>query len=535
MNKALLKTLFLAAVAACFVHSTGVAQTTWINSGTGSWNNAGDWSNGVPDGITAAIFSNGGTVVLGSGVSGTTTFLNLGFATGSSGNVRVEGGTLSSFVANIASGSGSLASAFVSSGTWFNSDLVVGHSGTATFDMSGGFVTSGQFARVGWLSGASGVINVTGGTLQQAHLSVGEIGAGTLNVAGGFVATGSAGNLGIGLGGNGTIAVSSGTFVASILNVGVSGTGSLVVSGGRVQLRDNAVVGVNASGAGSIVVSGSAGNRGALETGKISKGSGAGTLHVNGGVLRAARNEGNFLAGFGPNDVTFGPGGAFVDSGTFAIGISSPMSGTGGLTKLGSGTLTLSGNSNYAGETTVSAGTLLIMGDNAAAGRVVVEAGGVLSGTGVVSGALIKDGGKLAIGDATGILNVDGDLTLQNGATLTLKFNGTGAGQFDQIAIEDNFTAGGLLFLDVGYAASLGDAFTIFTNGVGRGWTSGDFIIDSDLGGGLAWDASELSTTGVISVVPEPASTGLALAGFCAVFFALGRARTAAIRRAVLR
>ncbi len=72
---------------------------------------------------------------------------------------------------------------------------------------------------------------------------------------------------------------------------------------------------------------------------------GAGTLTVGGAV----DNGGNLLTDDGANNSSF----------TGAI------SGGGGITKTGSGTMTLAGNNSYGGATTVSVGTLAVSGGSA--------------------------------------------------------------------------------------------------------------------------------------------------------------------------
>ena len=55
-------------------------------------------------------------------------------------------------------------------------------------------------------------------------------------------------------------------------------------------------------------------------------------------------------------------GGAIIDSNGFDVTIAQPLvaGGTGGLTKNGAGTVTLSGANTYTGATTVNAGTLVL-------------------------------------------------------------------------------------------------------------------------------------------------------------------------------
>ena len=61
----------------------------------------------------------------------------------------------------------------------------------------------------------------------------------------------------------------------------------------------------------------------------------------------------------------FGSGGATFDTNGNSVTLASTLSGTGGLTKIGSGTLTLSGSTTYAGATVVNAGTLQAGATNA--------------------------------------------------------------------------------------------------------------------------------------------------------------------------
>ena len=92
-------------------------------------------------------------------------------------------------------------------------------------------------------------------------------------------------------------------------------------------------------------------------------------LNFNGGTLVAC-GSGNLIA---TNGTTVNPtnyvlaGGAVIDTGVYAVTDPLPLlqntnSPNGGLTKLGSGTLTLPGVNTYTGPTVVSAGSLMIVG-----------------------------------------------------------------------------------------------------------------------------------------------------------------------------
>ena len=76
-----------------------------------------------------------------------------------------------------------------------------------------------------------------------------------------------------------------------------------------------------------------------------------------------------------------------IDTNSFAVGIAGNITGAGGLTKNGTGTLTLSGTNSYGGVTTVNAGTLAItkevsLASNTAA-NLNVKSGATLGSTSI--------------------------------------------------------------------------------------------------------------------------------------------------------
>ncbi len=88
----------------------------------------------------------------------------------------------------------------------------------------------------------------------------------------------------------------------------------------------------------------------------------------------------------------------FVNDGTLLL--SSPISGSGGLIKTGSGTLLVGGADTFTGATTVASG--MLVADGSLAGGATVLAGGTLSGSGSFAGQVnVAAGGTLAPGDPT--------------------------------------------------------------------------------------------------------------------------------------
>ena len=97
-----------------------------------------------------------------------------------------------------------------------------------------------------------------------------------------------------------------------------------------------------------------------------------------------------------------------------------------------------------------------------------VANGGTLSGNGLidvgigVAGLLIQSGGTL---NPVGTLAVDGDLSMSAGSGLAIALNGTGAGQFDTLAVTGGVLLGnGNLSLTLGYMPAVNDAFTAILN-----------------------------------------------------------------------
>jgi autotransporter-associated beta strand protein len=147
-------------------------------------------------------------------------------------------------------------------------------------------------------------------------------------------------------------------------------------------------------------------------------GAASGGLAFDGGTLR-------FLTGFTTNRaVTLNAGGGSFDTNGNNAVLGGPISGVGGLTKLGSGMLTLSGASSYSGATAVNAGTLRAGAANAfAPGSAFMVASGAtldLNSFNQTIGSL-AGAGSVTLGAAT--LTTGGDNT---STTFSGTISGTG-------------------------------------------------------------------------------------------------------------
>jgi autotransporter-associated beta strand protein len=110
------------------------------------------------------------------------------------------------------------------------------------------------------------------------------------------------------------------------------------------------------------------------------------------------------------------------------------------LVKLGTGTLTLTGNSTHTGTTTVSSGGLQVNGSFSSS-PVTVASGATLGGNGILgNGVTIQTGGRVSPGPgggSTGTLIISNNLTL-NSATLNFDLSSSPAGANDAILIQNS-------------------------------------------------------------------------------------------------
>jgi T5SS/PEP-CTERM-associated repeat protein/autotransporter-associated beta strand protein len=281
---------------------------------------------------------------------------------------------------------------------------------------------SNSVGYVGFAAGSSGGVTVNGSGSQWANtdfLAIGWYGTGALTILNGASVSNTFGYVGALSGSIGTARVESGAHWTNsdILSIAYTGTGSLTIENGGAVTAFTTRLADLSSGQAILNINGTVAGRGMLTTAQIVKGAGSATLNLDGGILRATTDQADFLAGFAPGNVVIGPGGAFVDSNGHSIGVTASLSGGGGLSKQGAGTLTLVGANTYGGTTTINAGTLSVSG-----GVAIADSGAVALAD--VAGATLNLANNETIGSLSGGGTNGGNIAL-NANTLTTGGNNT--------------------------------------------------------------------------------------------------------------
>jgi len=238
------------------------------------------------------------------------------------------------------------------------------------------------------------------------------------------------------------------------------------------------------------------------------------SLHTPSLTIGSIEGTGN--AFLGSNNLTVGSNnmntifsGVIQDGGT--------IHGTGGsLTKIGSGTLDLTGSNTYTGNTNVNGGVLRV--DGSITSNTSVNSRGTLAGTGTIHGNVTNNGGTVSPGDAPGTLTVTGNYTQQASSTLLIDIAGHSPGQLSVLNVLGNANLNGTLdpVLLNGFIPMIGQSFVFLDYASLSGAFSSieNQVFDNGM---EKWSVTYQSTHAILTAesttsgVPEQGSTFLLL------------------------
>uniref|UniRef100_UPI0031F42014 autotransporter outer membrane beta-barrel domain-containing protein n=1 Tax=Legionella gresilensis TaxID=91823 RepID=UPI0031F42014 len=343
---------------------------------------------------------------------------------------------------------------------WNNTSYIrVGNRGNGNLSiLDGGSVTVSD-AIIGNNQSSVGSVNVSGATpfgastlTSQTYIAVGSFGNGTLNISNGGLVYSVDGVIGANSGGTGVVNVENtgGWGISNTLFIGYSGNGTLTINPGGTVNTSTTYIGLNTGSIGALNLNGELFQNGTLITGQLVGGLGNKLANFNGGTLVASASTPNFIINFNPGELNLQNTDNFlvnsltINSNGFDIGTSNAVfSGTGGLAKVGAGTLTLTGNHSYTGQTLVASGGLIVDGNLQSPVYVGTSFSAFgdtyLGGTGTVGATTVA--GKIAPGHPTDsiatTLTVNGDYTQLGGSIYAVNVN---TNQADLISIAGTAT-----------------------------------------------------------------------------------------------
>jgi autotransporter-associated beta strand protein len=457
--------------------------------------------------VGAGIAINGGSATITNDG-----FLNFFSGSAGSATITTNNGALTTF----SGGSGGTARLIANgTGAVDFSQLLSAGTTAGSFEGSGNFFLGSKTITVGGnnlSTEVSGVIQ-DGGIFGGVGGALVKEGSGTLTLSGTNTYTGgttiSAGTLQLGDGGT------SGSIVGDVVDNGVFAinrsdsytfAGAISGTGAFQQLGAGTTVltGANTYTGGTTV------NAGTLQAGAVNTFSPSSAFTVAAGAslnLASFNQTVGSLAGAG--SVTLGSATLTTGNDNTSTTFSGAISGSGGLTKIGSGIFVLTGSNTYSGATAVNAGTLFVNG-SIANSAVTVNSGATLAGIGTVGPTTINSGGSFAPGTSPGTITVQGNLAFQSGAIYLVQVN-------PSTASSTNVTAGGSATLAGTVQAAFASGsyvsrtYTILSAAGGLNGTTFNNLTTTNLPAGFTPSLSYTATSAILNLTAtlgQPSAPG---------------------------
>jgi autotransporter-associated beta strand protein/T5SS/PEP-CTERM-associated repeat protein len=438
---------------------TGIAQGSTLNLGIGGLAGAIVTPAIVNDGQIIANFTD--TLTLAAAISGAGTLSKAGagtlILTGSStysGGTTIAGGTL-----QLGNGgaSGSIAGDVVNNGTF-----AINRSDTFAF---GGVISgTGTFAQIG-----------PGTTILTAANTY----AGGTAINSGVLAVAADANLGTASGGlafgGGTLQFLSAFTTNRAVTLNASG-GAFDTNGNNATLAGtiSGAGGLTKIGAGTLTLSGASSYSGATAVNAGTLQAGAANAFAPGSAFTVASGATLDLNGFnqtigslaGAGNVTLGAATLTAGNDNTSTTFSGTISGIGGLTKIGTGTLVLTGTNPYSGATTVNGGVLAVNG-SIPNSTMTVDGGATLRGTGTIGNAIINNG-TLSPGNSIGTITVNGNLVMTAAASYLVEISPANA---DRTNVAGTATLAGTVQAAFAAGSYMTRNYTILSAAGGRSGT----------------------------------------------------------------
>ncbi len=413
------------------ISNAAVTADYWNVNADGNWGTGGNWTAGVPNAVSAfAAFGGGGTTITaprtatvdGAYTVGTLTFNNptqaYTLAAGTGGAITLDNGATGSFVSDTAgSHSIQVPLAMTANGATFTVST-----STDTLSVSGAISGTGSVltkSGAGTLA-LTGVNTYTGGTVVgggtiaiNSATSLGDVaGAATIN-AGTLQATGditTARNINLGNAAS-TISVdATKTYAISGIVADAAAAGTLNKTG----LGTLALTGVNTYTGGTVITAGTLSVNADAALGAV-PGAAAPNITFNPGAGNTATLQAAGTLNLSANrSLVLSSGTAAIDTQANTVTLNGASSGSGVLSKSGTGTLTIASGQGYTGGTVINAGKLNIQSATGSAGS-------------LTGGITLNNGSSFAMTSLNSILvNVGNAITVSG--TTAFSSNATGNG-----------------------------------------------------------------------------------------------------------